>query len=284
MRLPRSDVARAAARSVGADRHGHRGRSPRRRGAARRDGRRVRRLRRGWRVQRRADGHAAARARLRGAAPRAGPHDGGLRPERPRAAFAGAARRQPDRVRRLRHRRGRGARLHRGRRRHRGAGSPQGGGTAAGDRRHGQSEPAGLHLRPDIAVRRRGGVPDRGGDGAHAAPAGVLQCAHGAGPDRPARSGGAGDGVRRDAADRGESRAGLPGAEGDGAARASSASPRCSMWRRRATGSRPRSPAALRWARASTPPGASPRPISGCACCCARTRWRRRRWPPRSMR
>ena len=125
------------------------------RGAAGRDGRRVRRLRRGWRVQRRADGHAAARAWLRGAAPRAGPHDGGLWAERSGAAFAGAARRPPDRLRRLRHRRGRGAGLHRRRRRHRGAGPPQGGGPAAGDRRHGQSEPAGLHIRPDLAVRRR---------------------------------------------------------------------------------------------------------------------------------
>ena len=54
--LPGTDVARAAARPVGADRHGCRGRAPGRRGAARRDGRRVRRLRRGRRVQRRADG------------------------------------------------------------------------------------------------------------------------------------------------------------------------------------------------------------------------------------
>ena len=154
-RLPRSHAARAAARSVGADRHGYCRRSARVRGAAGRDGRRVRRLRCGWRVQRRADGHAAARARLRGAAPRAGPHDGGLRSQRSGAAFAGAARRQPDRLRRLRHRRGRGAGLHRRRRRHRGAGPPQGRGPAAGDRRHGQSEPAGLHIRPVIAVRRR---------------------------------------------------------------------------------------------------------------------------------
>jgi hypothetical protein len=219
MQLPRPNAARAAARSVRADRHGHRGRPPRLCGAARRDGRRVRRLRRGWRVQCRADGHAAARARLHGVAPRAGPHDGGLRAERAGAAFAGVARREPDRLRGLRHRRGRSARLHRGRCRHCRPGSPQGRRSAAADHRHGQPEPAGLHVRPDIALRRRRCLSRRRCHRPHLAASGILRRPQGAGPDRPARSGGVGDSVRRDAADRCKPRTGLSGAEGDGAAR-----------------------------------------------------------------
>ena len=76
----------------------------------------------------------------------------GYGPNGPALHSAGAARRAPDRLRRLRHRGGRGASVHRGRCRHRGAGPPQGGGPAAADRRHGQSEPAGLHVRPDALL------------------------------------------------------------------------------------------------------------------------------------
>ena len=172
-------------------------------------------------MQRRLDVHAAAPAWLRGGAPRAGSHDGGLRAERAGAAFAGAARREPDRLRRLRHRGGRGAGLHRRRCRRRGTGPPQGGGPTAVDRRHGQSQPAGLHLRPVVPVRCRGGLPGGGGNRPHAAPAGLLQRAQGAGPDRSARPGRTRHRVRRDAADRGQSSPRLPGAEGDGTPRAS---------------------------------------------------------------
>ena len=73
------------------------------------DGRRVRRLRRRWRVQRGADGDLAARHGLHRRASRAGPDARGLRPEWPGAAGAGGEGRPADRLRRLRHRGGGGA-------------------------------------------------------------------------------------------------------------------------------------------------------------------------------
>ena len=69
-----------------------------------------------------------------------------------------------------------------------------------------------------IAVCRGGGVPDRGGDAAGIAPARVLRPARGAGPAWPAGPGRFGDGLRHDAADGREQGAGVPRAEGDGAA------------------------------------------------------------------
>ena len=68
-----------------------------------------------------------------------------------------------------------GAGVHRRRGRRGGAGPPQGGRPAAADRRHRQPEPAGLQLRPGLAVRRGGRLPDRGRDRAGAAPAGFFQ-------------------------------------------------------------------------------------------------------------
>ena len=155
-----------------------------------------------------------------GAAPRAGPHDRGLRPERPCAAFAGAARRQPDRLRRLRHRRGRGARLR----------SPATPTSIVLDHHKAEGPPpavlatvnpnrldctSGLTLLCAAAVAFLAAVATV----RTLRRQGFFAAAQGARPDRPARPGGAGDGVRRDAADRGEPRAGLPGAEGDGAPR-----------------------------------------------------------------
>ena len=69
-----------------------------------------------------------------------------------------------------------------------------------------------------IALRRRGRVPDRRGDVARAAPARLLRPARRARPAGIARPGRAGDGLRHDAADRGEPGDGVPGPESHGPA------------------------------------------------------------------
>ena len=145
----------------------------------------------------------------------------GYGPNAPALLRPGGARRHADRLRRLRHRRGRGAGRGARRGRRDRAGPPQGRGSAAA-----RSWPRSIRTGWTTAPAWRslcaagGGLPDRGGDGARAAPA-PASSPQRAEPDllATARPGGAGDGLRRDAADRGQPRAGLPGAEGHGAAR-----------------------------------------------------------------
>ncbi len=147
-----------------AGRHGRRRRTPGRRRAAGRNGRRVRRLRRGRRLQRGADGRRCC-ATL-GCTVHTHVPDRmteGYGPNAPALRDAGAARRQPDRLRRLRHRGGRRA---------------GGAATAAPTcivldhhKAEGPPPPILATVNPNrlddgsglvAAVRRRGGVPDRG--------------------------------------------------------------------------------------------------------------------------
>ena len=235
----------------------------------------VRRLRRGWRVQRGADGGACCAALgCTVDAPCAGPACRGLWAERAGAAGAGGARRDADRLRRLRH--GGGAMRWRRVRgladvvvldHHKAEGPPPPVLATVNPNR--LDDRSGLRR----AVRRGDRVPDRGGDCCgRCAGGGFFAARARAGPAGAARPGGAGDGVRRDAADRAEPRAGGAGAEGDGAARA--AGHRGAAGRGAGHGDRPSAMTLRLRAGAADQrrPGGSARPIWGCGCCCARTR------------
>ena len=283
-RFPGPDLARAAARSLAARRHGCRRRAHRARGLGRRDGGGVRRLRRGRRLQRRADGELPARARLHRADPRAGPPDGRLRPER-----AGAARA----CRPGRHA-GRSASIAAPPPRSRLPCWPASADVVVLDHHKAEGPPppvvatvnpnrldcgSGLHHLCAAAVAfltsvatlralRRTGFfrarpePDLLGLLDLVALATVCDVMPLTGLNRALVAQGLKVMARRRAArHRGPARGGR--------SRASAPTP---------------SPAASGSGRASTPPGASARPISACACCCATTRWRRGCSPRSSTR